>query len=82
MLKISTAKLVLSKELLTILSNVNANLGYETVLKSLGSLYVLGGQVPKKKNKKYLLRWLEENTPEKYIGNQYFELKESIENNS
>jgi hypothetical protein len=58
--------------LLTILNNLNVNFGYETVLKSLGGLYVLGGQVAKKKNKKYLLRWLEENTPEKYIDSQYF----------
>jgi len=49
---------VLSKELLLILSNINGYFGYETVLKSLGALYVLGGQVPRKKNKKYLLRWL------------------------
>ena len=37
------------------------------------------GLVTKKKNKKYLNRWLDENTPEEAVNSQFFELKEAIE---
>jgi hypothetical protein len=60
-LKLSTSKLVLSKELVFILKNILKSFGFEMIAKCLGSIYVMGGHVLKKKNKKYLMRWLEEN---------------------
>lgn len=33
----------------------------------------------KKKNKKYLTRWLEENVPEELVDNMYFEIREAVE---
>jgi Zn ribbon nucleic-acid-binding protein len=51
------------------------------IVRCLGSLFVLGAQVPKKKNKKYLMRWLEENASEECVNIQYFEVIEAIENN-
>lgn len=58
LLKISITQLALGKELMVILNRVNNSVGYETVLKCLGGLLVMEGESVKKKNKKYLIRWL------------------------
>jgi len=47
-----------------ILDNIRENLCYEVILLSLGNFLVMGGEISKKKNKKYLIRWLEQNTSE------------------
>ena len=78
LLQLAITRLALSKELLFILNNLQEAIGFEVVFKSLGDLLIMQGQVPKKKNKKPLNKWLEENTPEEAVGNEYFELKEAI----
>jgi len=64
LLRISVVKLVLSKEITTILDNLRNSLDYEIIIHSLGNFLVMGRECPKKKNKKYLIRWLEQNTSE------------------
>jgi hypothetical protein len=49
---------------MTILDNIRDNVGYEVILLSLGNFLVMAGDCSKKKNKKYLIRWLEQNTSE------------------
>ena len=81
LLKISVVKLVLSKEIITILNNVKDNLSYDMIVHCLGNFLIMGGECPKKKNKKYLIRWLEQTTSQQLINNQYFQLREAIDSN-
>ena len=58
---------------------MDQSVGFEVVFKALGELMVMKGETCKKKNRKYLGRWLEENVSEEMVGNEYYEVREAIE---
>lgn len=56
--KIAITKLTLGKELVFVLNLVNEKVGTEVILKCLENVLVTEGELVRKKNKKYLSRWL------------------------
>ena len=78
LLHISVSKLALGKQVIVVLNNLVVNIGFQIVFKGLGELLVMQGISVKKKNRKYVNRWLEQNVPQEFIGNQYYQLKQAI----
>lgn len=81
LLLVALCKLAISEEIQEVLQNLNQSYGYELIFESLQSLFVESkGNKIKKKNKKYLLQWLESNTPALFLNDDYVKLVECITN--